>query len=78
MYLFKLVFLFFSDIYPGVELIDHMVVLFLEEWLHQFTFPLTVYEGSFFSTSSTTSVICVLFDDSHSERCEVVSYRDFH
>ena len=27
--LFKLVFLFFSDIYPGVELLNHMVVLFL-------------------------------------------------
>ena len=29
MYLFKLVFLFFSDMYPGVELLDHMVALFL-------------------------------------------------
>ena len=29
MYLFKLVFSFSSDIYPGVELLDHMVVLFL-------------------------------------------------
>ena len=29
MYLFELVVLFFSDIYPGVELLDHMVVLFL-------------------------------------------------
>ena len=28
-YLVKLVFSFFSDIYPGVELLDHMVVLFL-------------------------------------------------
>ena len=27
MYLFKLVFLFSSDKYPGVELLDHMVVL---------------------------------------------------
>ena len=25
---FELVFLFFSDIYPGVELLDHMIVLF--------------------------------------------------
>ena len=28
MYLFGLVFSFFGDIYPGVELLDHMVVLF--------------------------------------------------
>ena len=28
MYLFKLVFLFSSDIYPGVELLGHMTVLF--------------------------------------------------
>ena len=28
-YLVKLVFSFFSDIYPGVELLDHMVVLSL-------------------------------------------------
>ena len=29
MYLFKLVFLFFSDIYPGVGLLGHLLVLFL-------------------------------------------------
>ena len=29
MYLFKLVFLVFLDIYPGVELLGHIVVLFL-------------------------------------------------
>ena len=29
MYFFKLVFSVFLDIYPGVELPDHMVVLFL-------------------------------------------------
>ena len=32
MYLFELVFSFFSDIYPGVELLDHMAVLFLVLW----------------------------------------------
>ena len=32
MYLFKLVFLFFSDIHPGVELLGHMVILFLVVW----------------------------------------------
>ena len=32
MYLFKSVFSFSSDIYPGVELLDQMVVLFLVFW----------------------------------------------
>ena len=31
------------------------------QWLYQFTFPLTVYKGSFFSTSLSTFVICILF-----------------
>ena len=35
------------------------------QWIHQFTFPPTVYKGSPFSTSSPTLVICGLFDDSH-------------
>ena len=58
------------DIYPGVELLGHMVVLFLvfkkppycfPQWLHQITFPPTVYKGPLFSTSSPTFVICVFF-----------------
>ena len=32
MYLFKLMFSFSSDIYTGVEFLDHMVVLFLSFW----------------------------------------------
>ena len=32
----------------------------------------TAYEGSPFSTSSPTSVICRLFHDSHSDKCEVI------
>lgn len=32
MYLFDLVFLFFSDIYPQVELLGHMMVLFFIFW----------------------------------------------
>ena len=32
MYLFELVFLFFSDIYSGVELLGHMVILVLFFW----------------------------------------------
>ena len=80
MYRFKLVFLF-SDIYPGVELLCH-IVLFLvlretsilfPQWLHQFTFLPTIISFHF-STSSLTFVICVLFDNSYSDRCEVVSH----
>ena len=31
-YIFKLVFVFSLDVYPGVELLDHLVVLFLVFW----------------------------------------------
>ena len=64
-------------------MLGHMVVLFLvfdkppycfPQWLPQFTFPATVYEGSLFFTSSPTFVICVLFDDSHSDWCEMISH----
>jgi len=56
MCLSKLVFLFSSDICPGVELLDHMVVLFLvfeelpycfPQWLHQFTFPPAIFIKSY-------------------------------
>ena len=36
-----------------------------------------IVTGSFFSTSSPTFVICGLFDDSHSDRCEVISLCGF-
>ena len=50
------------------------------QWLHQFTFPPTEYKGSLSYTSSPIFVICGLFDDSHSDRCEVISHCgfDFH
>ena len=35
--------------------------------------PTNVYEGSLFSKSSPKLVICGLFDDSHSDRYEVIS-----
>ena len=46
--------------------------------LHQFTFPLTMYERSLFLTSSPTFFVCVLFDFSHFNRCEVISHCGFH
>ena len=82
MNLFELVFLRFWNIYP---LWGHVVVLFsvfrevsiMVSTVHQFTFPPTVYKDSPFSTSSSTFVICVLFGDSHSDRCEVISLCGF-
>ena len=67
------VFIFFK--YPEVELLDHMVVLliFVEPpyyfpfWLHQFTSPPTVHNGSLFSTSLPTLAISCLFYNSHSK-----------
>ena len=38
----------------------------------------TVYEGSLFSTSLPTFVICVIFDSSHSDRCEMISHCGFY
>ena len=48
----------------------------LPKWLPQFTFPPTVYKGSLFSTLSVTPIFC-LFDNSHSNRCEVLSHCGF-
>ena len=80
MYLFELVFLIFLDIYPGVELLGHMVVLFLVFWETSIPFhtvPPTVYEAFLSSTSWPTFVICVLFVDSHSDSCEMISHCGF-
>ena len=66
-YLFELEFSFPSAKYPEVELLDHMVVLFLVFW------------GIFilFSIMATpvyilTYICYCLFGNSHSNRCEVV------
>ena len=47
------------------------------QWLHQFTFPPKVQKNSCFSTSSLIFVICGLFDDSYSDKCEVIPHCDF-
>ena len=41
------------------------------------TFPPRMYKGFFFSTSSPTLIICRLFDDSHSDQCEMVPHCGF-
>ena len=73
-YLFELVFYFSSDKYPEVELLYHMVVLFLVFWGTSVLFSkvaATIYNptnsawGFLFSTSSPTLVVCCLFDNNH-------------
>ena len=66
-------------------LLGHMADLFLvfkeslhcSQWLHQFTFPPMVQEGSLFSTSSPAFIICRVFDDGPSDQCEVTSHYSF-
>ena len=46
--------------------------------VYQFTFPPTVQEGSHFSTPSPAFIVCrFLFDNGHSNWCEVVPHRSF-
>ena len=82
---FLISFLFSSDKYSDVELLDHMVVLFLifEEppycfpsWLHRFIIPPTGHESPLFPISLTLVFSC-LFDNSHSNRSEVISHCGF-
>ena len=44
--------------------------------LHYFTLSLTVHEGCLFSTSLPKFVICILFNDSHSDRCQTILHCD--
>ena len=74
--------------YPEVELLNHVVVVFLIFSGISILFataavpiyiPPTMYKGSLFSTSLLTLIISYLFGDgdSHSKRCEVISYCGF-
>ena len=42
--------------------------------LYQFIFPPTLQEHSLFSTPSPAFIVCTLFDDGHSDWCEVISH----
>ena len=87
MYIFEL--WFSLDRCPGVELLDHMVVLYLvffflkeypyccPQWQYQFTIPLTRQEDSLFSTPTVLFIVYRLFDDGHSDWCEVVHHFTF-
>ena len=74
---FILLFLVSSNKHPGVELQGHVVVLFFIFWglctLFSNFIPTNSMSGSLFSTSSPTFIYC-LFDDSHSDGCEVISH----
>ena len=74
MYLFRLE-LFFPNIYQELKLLDCMVFNFSflsnhHTVYHSGCINLHEREGSFFSTSSQTFVICILFDDNHFDRSE--------
>ena len=49
----------------------------LPQWVYQFTFPPTVQECSLFSIPSPAFIVCRLFDDGHSDQCEVISHCSF-
>ena len=79
-------FLFSLNKYPEVKLLDHVVVLFLVFWGTSILFsivtismyiPTNSIEGLPFSTSLPTPVICCFFENSHSNRCEVLPHCGF-
>ena len=43
-------------------------------WLYQFASPPTVQESSLSSTPSPAFIVCRLFDDGHSDQCEMISH----
>ena len=81
-YLFKLVFSFSSEKYPGVELLCHMVVLILNFWETFILFSIMV--ASIYTPTSSPpgfpfcrifpNTCCFLFEKSHSDKCEVTSH----
>ena len=72
----------FLNIYPGVELLGHMVVLFLIFCETSILFSAvaaptyipTNGAGGFPFLHTLANICCVLFDDSHPDRCKVVSH----
>ena len=74
------------DKYPEVELLDHMVVLFLIFGGNSILFPVgaapiyfppAVHKGFLFSTLSPAFVVCRFSDDAHSNWCEVIPHGSF-
>ena len=83
-YLLELVVLFSSEKHLEIELLDYIGVLCLifEELLFSIVYVAiyiltNVHDGSLFSTFLPILVICCLFDESHFNRCEVISHYGF-
>ena len=79
-------FWFPQDICLGAGFLGHMVVLFLVFWglyilssivAVSIYIPINSAECSLFSTPSPVFIVCRLFDDAHSDCCEVISYGGF-
>ena len=78
MYLFEL--WFSLDIFPGLGLLDQMVALFLVFLETSILFSIVaapIYIPTLFSTTYPASMVCRLFDDGHSDLCEVISHCSF-
>ena len=82
----RAVFSFSLAKYLEMELLDHMVILFLIFWRNsiqfsivtaQFTSSPTVYTSSLFWSFSSALVISNLFYNNLFNRCEVISHRGF-
>jgi len=82
-YLFKLVFSFSLDKHPEVKLLDCMIVLLLIFWRTAILFsivaapiviPINGAQWFPFSICLPTLVNSYLFDNSHSNRCEVIAH----
>ena len=81
-FLFKIVISFPLDIYLKLKLLDHMTVLFLIFWGNFVLFsivtalvctPTNSVQGFPFPHILASLISCI-FDDSHSNRCEVISH----
>ena len=76
-------FVFSSEKFP--ELLDLLVdlnflrnIILFPQWLHQFTFPPAVNKNSLFSKySPTLDICCLFFDNSYTDRHEVICHGGF-
>ena len=64
----------YGDFIPSFLRNLHIV---LYSGLYQSAFPPAVQECSFFSTSSPIFIVCRLFDDGHSNWCEMIPHCSF-
>ena len=70
-----------------MKMLEHVVFLYISfsnkpshyfpQWLHQYIFSPTVYVYSLYLISSAIVVICIIFNDIHSNRWEVISHCAF-